>query len=324
MHRKQLFPLAAALAYLVSPAISAALTPEAVFAKVSPSVWVVRATQNDPNHGAMGSAVVLGPRTLVTACHVVKSAAAVTVTHGASQKIYPIAQVTPDPDSRRDLCLLTTTEDIGSPPIVVAPSGSVKVGQKVYAIGAPLALELTLSDGLVSSFRPTPDEALPAIQSSAPVAPGSSGGGLFDSEGRMIGITLSTAGVGTANLNFSAPAAWAQELPGRLNVARMIWRHELAALGVRLGPDGDAAPSGYAVISDVSKVPTQGLPVTGVAEAYQQFLLLSKPRAFLITSDGRWGAVTDTPSLVAQFKDCGARKAQCRLYAVDDAVIWKP
>ena len=324
MHHLHPFRLAVVLAVLTVPSLARGMTPEALFAKVAPSVWMVKATQNDPGHGAIGSAEVLGPRTLVTACHVVRSAASVSVTHDASKKIFPIAQITPDPDSKRDLCMLTTTEDIGAPPVVVAPSTSVKVGQKVYAIGAPMALELTLSDGLVSSFRPAPGEALPMIQSSAPVAPGSSGGGLFDDQGRMIGVTLATAGVGAATLNFSAPAAWALELPERLSVEREAWRKELAALGVALGPDGDAAPSGFAVISDASKVPTAGLPTKGVGEAYQQFLLLAKPRAFLITSDGRWGTVTDTASLVAQFRDCGARKAQCRLYAIDDAVIWKP
>jgi len=323
MKTRYALQLALMLAVLGAPHAQA-LTPAEVFAKVAPSVWVVKALQDDPNHGVMGTAEVLGPRTLVTACHVVRSSASISVTHSGSQKIYPIAQVTPDPSAKRDLCILTTTEDISAPAVDVAPADSVKVGDRVFAIGAPLGLELTLSDGLVSSLRASPDEVLPTIQSSAPVAPGSSGGGLFDIQGRLIGLTMSTAGVGTATLNFSDPAAWALEVPARLSAAREAWRKQIAALGVVLGPDGDAAPSGYAVIADVGKVPTAGMPPKGVAEAYQQFLLLSKPRAFIVTSDHRWGAISDAAALADQFKDCQTRHVQCRLYAVDDAVVWKP
>jgi serine protease Do len=324
MKSKRTLQLALALAVVGAPCAAQALTPAEVFAKVAPSVWVVKALQDDPKHGVMGTAVVLGPRTLVTACHVVRSSASVSVTHSGSQKIYPIAQITPDPAVKRDLCILTTTEDIGAPPVEVAPNNSVSVGDKVFAIGAPLGLELTLSDGLVSSLRASPDEVLPIIQSSAPVAPGSSGGGLFDAEGRLVGLTVSTAGVGTATLNFSDPAAWALEVPARLSAARDAWRKQIAALGVPIGPDGDAAPSGYAVIADIGKVPTAGLPPKGVAQAYQQFLLLAKPRAFIIISDHSWGAITDPSALAGQFADCRARHIQCRLYAVDDAVVWKP
>ena len=324
MKTRHTLQLALALAVIGAPVAAQALTPAEVFAKVAPSVWVVKALQPDPNHGVMGSAVVLGPRTLVTACHVVRSSVSVSVTHSGSQKSYPIAQITPDPSVARDLCILTTTEDISGPAVDVAPSDSVKVGNKVFAIGAPLGLELTLSDGLVSSLRASPGEALPTIQSSAPVAPGSSGGGLFDTQGRLIGLTLSTAGAGTATLNFSDPAAWALEVPARIEAARQAWRKQITALGVTMGPDGDAAPSGYAVIGDIGKVPTAGMPSKGVAEAYQQFLLLSKPRAFLVTSDHQWGAVSDAAALAEQFKDCQTRHATCRLYAVDDAVVWKP
>ena len=70
-------------------------------------------------------------------------------------------------------------------------------------------------------------------------------------------------------------------------------------------------------------MPTVGKPAQGVADAYKQFLLLDTPRAFVLTSDGRWGAVSDADALTSMLKDCAAKQVSCQLYAVDDAVVWK-
>jgi serine protease Do len=68
-----------------------------------------------------------------------------------------------------------------APAVVVGSTKSLKVGAKVYAIGAPKGLELTLSDGIVSSLREV--EGGQYIQTTAAISPGSSGGGLFDENG---------------------------------------------------------------------------------------------------------------------------------------------
>jgi hypothetical protein len=69
-------------------------------------------------------------------------------------------------------------------------------------------LELTLSGGLISSLRRTQSE--PIIQTDAAVSGGSSGGGLFDANARLIGIT--TFGIrGGQNLNFALPVEWIRD-----------------------------------------------------------------------------------------------------------------
>lgn len=73
-------------------------------------------------------------------------------------------------------------------------------------------LELTLSDGLISSLRVIPDGTI--IQTTAPISHGSSGGGLFDSNGRLIGITSFLHKNGQ-NLNFAIPAVWINDLAPR-------------------------------------------------------------------------------------------------------------
>ncbi len=87
-----------------------------------------------------------------------------------------------------------------------------KVGQRVYAIGAPQGLELTLSEGLISALRGTDKGAI--IQTTAPVSPGSSGGGLFNSSGQLVGIVTFQRKSGQ-NLNFALPAAWISDMSNR-------------------------------------------------------------------------------------------------------------
>jgi hypothetical protein len=79
------------------------------------------------------------------------------------------------------------------------------VGERVYAIGAPEGLELTLSEGLVSGLRSRGNFRV--IQTTAPVSHGSSGGGLFDSQGKLVGITTFSFHEGQ-NLNFAIPTEW--------------------------------------------------------------------------------------------------------------------
>lgn len=84
-------------------------------------------------------------------------------------------------------------------PLTFGSSTNLLVGQRVYAIGNPFGLERTLSTGIVSSL----DRSLPSrrgrrsmksiIQIDAAINPGSSGGPLLDSHGRMIGMNTAIA-----------------------------------------------------------------------------------------------------------------------------------
>ena len=227
----------------LAPEAAGALTPQEIFAKVSPAVWVVRAHHAQNGSTALGSAVVIAPRLLVTACHVVVGATAVEVARDAGKSVVPIQTVSRDPDRTRDLCLLNASSDVSGAPVAIAPIGEVKVGEPAYAIGAPLGLELTLTDGLVSALRHNNNEPMPDIQTSAAIAPGSSGGGLFDSQGRLIGVTVAIASKETDNLAFAYPAEWVVQLPARITAARQRWSAALTAHGLALGLDGEPPAS---------------------------------------------------------------------------------
>ena len=73
-------------------------------------------------------------------------------------------------------------------------------GQKVVAIGSPLGLFNSVSDGIISGFRKIRD--IDMIQFTAPISPGSSGGAVLNMQGEVIGI--STAGIDSGqNINLA-------------------------------------------------------------------------------------------------------------------------
>ena len=95
-------------------------------------------------------------------------------------------------------------------PIVgVRPYADLKVGEPLYTLGAPSGLDLTLADGMLSGRRE--EEGVRYVQTSAPISPGSSGGGLFDARGDLVGITTLTF-AGKARLNQSLNFAIAAEM----------------------------------------------------------------------------------------------------------------
>lgn len=176
-----------------------AKTAEEIYAMASPSVVVIYS--DGEKSGSQGSGVVIEPGEVITNCHVIGGR---TVIIGEGKR-YP-AKVR-YADKVRDLCQLAVA---GLPnPAIRFASEAPRIGQKVYAIGNPRGLDRTLSDGLISSIRDT-QAGYPMLQISAPITFGSSGGGLFDENGHLIGIT--SKGMGAANLNFALPVTLIPQL----------------------------------------------------------------------------------------------------------------
>ena len=88
--------------------------------------------------------------------------------------------------------------------IPLGDSNRVQVGDEVVAIGNPLSLESTVSNGIVSAVRTVNEEGGKFLQVTAPISPGSSGGPLFNMAGEVVGITTSRLN-GGENLNFAIP-----------------------------------------------------------------------------------------------------------------------
>ena len=87
-------------------------------------------------------------------------------------------------------------------------SDNVEVGDAVYAVGNPSGLDGTFSNGIISGIRGDSTDKL--LQISAPISPGSSGGVVLNSEGRVIGV--SAASRDGQNLNFAIPSNYIKKL----------------------------------------------------------------------------------------------------------------
>lgn len=241
MSRSQWVGSAMTLAWLALPGGSAqALEPTQVFEKVSPSVWVVRTFDAEDRPVGQGSAVVIGPGRLVTNCHVLAKSKMVMVRRTNVMYEAKLEHA----DAPRDLCLLTVA-NFTAPAVAVRSVKELKVGERAYAIGNPQGFEVTLSEGLISGLRgelpglPVDQGGSEVIQTTAPISPGSSGGGLFDAEGRLVGIT-SLIRRDAQNINIALPADWLAEVPDRARTA--LARHASGAADTEAA---SAAPPGY-------------------------------------------------------------------------------
>jgi tetratricopeptide (TPR) repeat protein len=111
-------------------------------------------------------------------------------------------------DDLNDLAVLTVAAEITAEPLVLADAVPPP-GSNIYAIGNPQGLEKSISAGILSAVRTVGKREL--IQITTPVSHGSSGGPVFDSSGKVIGVTVSSIEEGQ-NLNFAVPALAVIEL----------------------------------------------------------------------------------------------------------------
>ena len=182
----------------------AAAAPELVFQLASRSVVTIQAVDLSGKIVGRGSGVSMNKDLLVTNCHVV--ARGKTFFVGQAQRRLSARLVAFD--AERDLCALDA-RGLDAAPARIGDAKRLRVGQRVYAIGTPEGFELTLSEGLISGLRES--DVGRYLQITAPISEGSSGGGLFDREGRLVGITSFIFSAGQ-NLNFAAPVERARDL----------------------------------------------------------------------------------------------------------------
>ncbi|PSM32078.1 trypsin-like peptidase domain-containing protein [Haliangium sp. UPWRP_2] len=188
-----------------SSSVAHDLPPSVLFTHLAPSVVVVNATLGDRR--GQGSGIVIGREQIVTNHHVIDGASEIEVVQGGRTFTAGLASF----DAAHDLAILRVP-GLDLPRVTQRRSSLVQVGEHVYAIGAPRGLELSLSDGLIAALRvekgSNGGEAGAAIlQTTTPISPGSSGGGLFDAQGRLIGITTFSA-INGQSLNFALPTEW--------------------------------------------------------------------------------------------------------------------
>ena len=272
-----------------------ALDSAELYERESPSIWVVSVFDAQGTRFGLGSSVVIGPEELVTNCHVLKSGKSVSirrekVTYGASLV---------HADVERDLCILRA-KGLTAPAVKIAPLAALKVGQKVYAIGAPRGYELTLSDGLLSSLNKDERDRIVRLQTTAPISPGSSGGGLFNTDGQLVGMTYLMR-TDAQNINFASPAQWISEVPARSALALQNFRSETAsaappAMALPPGQPGQPGQGATAYAPTRPAAGPQGRQLTG-AELASHFTHLGRINAIAPSGVTLWMQVRESGSL---------------------------
>jgi Trypsin-like peptidase domain len=185
----------------------ATLSPAQVFKKVERSIFVVFATPSladaRSRNVTLGSAVAIAPHLLLTNCHIVEDRPVIRIVRDEESIVATLVAA----DFKADRCILKS-EGAPLPPIAgIRTFRDLAVGERVFAIGTPVGLSRTLTQGLISGLRNFNGRNL--VQTDAPLSPGNSGGGLFDESGNLIGITTlaSRAGGELQNLNFAIAAS---------------------------------------------------------------------------------------------------------------------
>ena len=120
-------------------------------------------------------------------------------------------------DSITDIAVLTITPDEDVTVAQLGSSASLRIGETVIAIGNPLGeLGGTVTEGIISGLaREVAIDGIPMtlLQTSAPVNPGNSGGGLFNMRGELIGIVnAKSSGANIDNIGFAIPIDTAYEI----------------------------------------------------------------------------------------------------------------
>ena len=199
--------------------LQSGLTPSELFKNLSPSVYTVAVFGKTPRQVAsQGSAVAVSSREAITSCHVVSYVGTIKLISGAAILKAEVVGA----DRATDRCYLRASGDLRPVPGLREYS-SLMVGETVYTIGSPKGLVNTLGSGLLSGLRTSEDDTQ-YIQISAPVSAGSSGGGLFDDRGNLIGIVSFTI-EDAQNLNFAIAASqfWeTRALPKKAHTATRV------------------------------------------------------------------------------------------------------
>ena len=236
---------------------------------VLPSVVEIR------TRSGLGSGVIFdNAGHIVTNAHVVGSATSFNVVLSGS--VTPLHAKLVDSYPPDDLAVIKLTGSHHLVPAGFADSSKLQVGDVVLAMGNPLGLASSVTDGIVSATGRTvseppgdgsPGATLPdAIQTSAPINPGNSGGALVDLSGHVIGIpTLAVSdpqlGGAAAGIGFAIPSNIVTNIASQIIKSGRVTSSHRAALGVRVqtvaGANGQPAGAGIAAV----------LPGSGAAKA---------------------------------------------------------
>ncbi len=162
-------------------------------------------------------------------------------------------------DHETDLAVVKV-EAKGLPALPIGDSDTLRPGQLVLAFGSPLGLDSSVTMGVVSAVarQLNADDPMIYVQTDAPINPGSSGGALVDTEGKLVGINtmIYSQSGGNEGIGFAAPSNIVRNVFTQIRKTGRVRRGEigvnpqtvtpLIAEALKLGPDAGV------ILSDVT------------------------------------------------------------------------
>ena len=169
---------------------------------------------------SLGSGVIISKDGyIVTNNHVIENAEEITVTIGDDTTEYNAKLIGRDADS--DIAVIKIESNVSLNPIKLGDSNSLLVGDVIFAIGNPVGIGSTVTQGIISALNKNKvgiNRYENYIQTDASINPGNSGGALVDSRGALIGINtaiISKSG-GNNGIGFAIPVAMVKDVVEKL------------------------------------------------------------------------------------------------------------
>lgn len=162
---------------------------------------------------AYGSGVVVGENKVITNCHIFRSTKEPWISRG--EDTYSINSV--KADAWHDLCLVSTGP-MPFKPVPVGKSLDLKRGQEIVAFGHSNGVPAPLTSS--GSVKALYDSDLgKIIRSTAKFSMGASGSGLFDMQGKLVGINTFKTNGSAGSIHFALPIEWLEQLDKQTEIS---------------------------------------------------------------------------------------------------------
>jgi len=191
--------------------LAPSMTPDAMFKKVSPSVFIVEAVDSHGDVVFQQSGVAISPHVIASTKTILGAFANLSTGNHKAVARYRLRQGYRTwsvekvfVDSQRDVSTFESAAVDAQPPQTVT-FDAITVGERIYAVSFPKGQEETLTEGTVSGLD-SADAAMP-VRTTISLAAESAGGGLFDTNGKLLGLIAFKA---QASLNSVIPVGWLQ------------------------------------------------------------------------------------------------------------------
>ena len=171
-------------------------SPQEIAAEALPSTVLLEMEDYNGQPLGVGSGFFVQEGEIATNFHVVEGAYKGSAKLFDQSERYDIEGYTAI-DVDNDLVILKIQNPdqtiVDTSALLLGDSESVHTGDTIYAVGNPVGLEGTISDGIISGVRhrdPSQDTFYKRIQITAPISPGSSGGAVLNTKGEVIGVSV--------------------------------------------------------------------------------------------------------------------------------------